>query len=114
MSIDSNITFDDFFKMIKNNTKLGGQEEVKSKHKKKESKYSFKGPVIEEGDEEDGDISPRRKPMENNEEQENGGINGNGEIKLNGIEKIISNLEDNNGNEKLPTVADSITNNDDK
>ena len=114
VSIDSNITFDDFFKMIKNNTKLGGQEEVKSKHKKKESKYSFKGPVIEEGDEEDGDISPRRKPMENNEEQENGGINGNGEIKLNGIEKIISNLEDNNGNEKLPTVADSITNNDDK
>ena len=79
VSIDSNITFDDFFKMIKNNTKLGGQEEVKSKHKKKESKYSFKGPVIEEGDEEDGDISPRRKPMENNEEQENGGINGNGD-----------------------------------
>jgi len=39
VSIDSNITFDDFFKMIKNNTKLGGQEEVKSEHKKKESKY---------------------------------------------------------------------------
>ena len=53
--------------MIKNNTKLGGKEkekdESKIKHKKHESRYAFKGPVIDEekADEEDGAISPRKK-----------------------------------------------------
>ena len=63
MKIDDSITFNDFFNMIKNNTKVGG---VKPKYKKQESRYLYTGPVIDEGDEEEGDVSPRKKPNQEN------------------------------------------------
>jgi calcium-dependent protein kinase len=99
MKIDDSITFDDFFNMIKNNTKVGG---VRPKYKKQESKYLYTGPVIDEGDEEEGDASPRKKPNQENE------------FKFNGIAKNNSNAENINDKEKLSTVADSITNNEEK
>ncbi len=116
MKIEDKITFDDFFKMIKDNTQFGGAK-TKTTYKRKESKYAFKGPVIDEKDEEDGDVTPRVKAdneKKNEEEkdkikgdEENGGTKENGEIIANGIEKITE-------NEKLATVADSITNNEEK
>ena len=94
MKIEDSITFDDFFKMIKDNTQFGGAKN-KTMYKRKESKYAFKGPVIDEGDEEDGDVTPRVKAdneKKNEEEkdkakvdEENGGTKLNGEIKANGI-----------------------------
>ena len=63
MKIDDSITFNDFFNMIKNNTKVGG---VRPKYKKQESRYLYTGPVIDEGDEEEGDVSPRKKPNQEN------------------------------------------------
>jgi len=124
MKLEDSIKFDDFFNMIKNNTKFGGKEKEKEKdegrikHKKHESRYAFKGPVIDEekADEEDGAISPRKKYREDEdeEEEENGGKKENGEVKINGIEKNYLNEDDKNGNEKLNTVADSIENNEEK
>jgi calcium-dependent protein kinase len=121
IKIDDHISFDDFYSMIKNNTKY------KEKRKKIESKYAFKGPVIDEGDEEDGDVSPKRgaKPIinkieENGEDEKNEENIENGEIKLNpvnnGVEKNNSDLQDfqNNESEKLNTVEDTMTNNENK
>ena len=66
MKYEENISFDDFYKMIKNNQKLGKKEE-------KNEKYKFKGDVIEE----------------KNEEEENGGIIGdNDDIVENGSGKF--------------------------
>ena len=105
--IEDNINFEDFFNMIKNNTKLKEKEEAKPKSKKTESKYSFKGLVIMEDEEkiedEDGAMSPRKKYKEDEDEVEE-----NGEVKINGISKNY-NEDDNNGNEKLNTVEDAIT-----
>ena len=129
MKMEDTITFEEFFEMIKNNTKAKRTEEAndkdktkdinKMKYKKKESKYAFKGPVIDEvkaEEEEVGESSPRnRKTYKEDEELgENGGIKENGEIKLNGIEKQDADIGDGNGNEKLSTVADTIVDNDDK
>ena len=129
MKMEDTITFEEFFEMIKNNTKAKRTEEAndkdktkdvnKMKYKKKESKYAFKGPVIDEvkaEEEEVGESSPRnRKTYKEDEELgENGGIKENGEIILNGIEKQDADIGDGNGNEKLSTVADTIVDNDDK
>ena len=113
MKIEDNVNFEDFFNMIKNNTKLKEKEDTKIKYKKTESKYTFKGPVIMEDEEkvedEDGAMSPRKKYKEDeDEEEENGGNKENGEIKINGISKNY-NEDDKNGNEKLNTVEDAIT-----
>ena len=91
MKIEDSINFDDFANMIKNNCKLGGKEEVK-KHKKQESRYAFKGPVIEENIDEEGAMSPRKKYKE--DEEENGGAQENGEVKVNGIDKNDANEEE--------------------
>ena len=107
MKIEDSITFDEFSDMIKNNTKLKGgkekekakeeekeKEEEKGKHKRHESRYAFKGPVIdEEKDEEEGANSYRKQYKE--DEEENGGQKENGEVKINGIEKKYLNEEDN-------------------
>ena len=122
MNITDNISFDEFSDMIKDNTKLRVKDkeakdkeksEFNKKIKKKESKYAFKGPVIEEDNqEEEGDISPKRHYKE---DEVNGGFKINGEIKLNGNSEN-DNLNDgeSNGNEKLNTVADTIVDNGDK
>ena len=101
MKIEDNVNFEDFFNMIKNNTKLKEKEDTKIKYKKTESKYTFKGPVIMEDEEkvedEDGAMSPRKKYKEDeDEEEENGGNKENGEIKINGISKNY-NEDDKNG-----------------
>jgi hypothetical protein len=129
MKMEDSITFEEFFEMIKNNTKAKGKEEAndkdkskelnKSKYKKKESKYAFKGPVIDEvkaEEEEVADSSPRNRKTYKEDEDfgENGGIKENGEIKLNGIGEQDEVNGDGNGNEKLSTVADTIVDNDDK
>ena len=55
MKMEDTLTFDDFFNMIKNNTKFNNKNEDKGKYKRAESRYAFKGPVIEEKeDEEEG------------------------------------------------------------
>ena len=93
MKIEDTLTFDDFFNMIKNNTKY--KDENKGKYKRAESRYAFKGPVIEEKeDEEEGGNSPRKHYRE---DEQNGGL---------------FNL--NNGSAKLNTVADTIKSNGDK
>ena len=122
IKIDDNITFEDFSDCIKNNCKIKGKEEKeeqpKMKYKKQESRYAFKGPVIlesEEKEEDDkaGPNSPRKKYKE--DEEENGGAyRENGEVILNGISKDDLDGEENNGNEKLNTVEDTIVNNEDK
>jgi calcium-dependent protein kinase len=95
MKIEDTLTFDDFYNMIKNNTKY--KDENKGKYKRAESRYAFKGPVIEEkDDEEDGGNSPRKHYRE---DEQNGGL-------------FNANL--NNGSEKLNTVADTIISNGDK
>jgi Ca2+-binding EF-hand superfamily protein len=129
MKMEDSITFEEFFEMIKNNTKAKGKEEAndkdkskelnKSKYKKKESKYAFKGPVIDEvkaEEEEVADSSPRNRKTYKEDEEfgENGGIKENGEIKLNGIGTQDEENGDGNGNEKLSTVADTIVDKDDK
>ena len=117
IKIDDNITFDEFSDSLKNNTKIKVKEEKeeqpKIKFKKQESRYAFKGPVIIESEEkeedEKGPASPRKRYKE--DEEENGGAyRQNGEVLLNGK----SNDEDekeNNRNEKLKTVEDTIVNN---
>ena len=92
MKIEDNINFDQFSNMIKNNCKLGGKDESKIKHKKQESRYAFKGPVIEENEDEDGAISPRKQFKE--DEEENGGVKENGEVKVNGIDKKDGNEDE--------------------
>ena len=105
MKKEDNINFDDFSNMIKNNCKLGGKEDVKIKHKKQESRYAFKGPVIEENEEEDGAVSPRKKFKE--DEEENGGVQENGEVKINGIDK-------NNANDEEEEEEEEENNNEEK
>ena len=80
VTTEDKITFEDFSNMIKNNCKLRGGKDLKLKLK--DSKYAFKGQAIEEKEEEDGNLSPRKK---NEEDEENGGVKENGEIKINGI-----------------------------
>ena len=53
------VNFDDFFNMIKNTCKLKEKDEGKTRAKKQESRYAFKGPVIVE--DEDGENSPRKR-----------------------------------------------------
>ena len=48
MKYEKNVTFDDFFNMIKNTSKLKEKYEGKKRTKKQESRYEFKGPVIVE------------------------------------------------------------------
>ncbi len=128
LKIEDSITFEEFFEMIKNNTKAKGKGEITNKDKssdlkkqlkKKESKYAFKGPVIDEekAEEEDfGDISPsnRKTYKEDAELGENGGTKEGEGFILNGIEKQVMVNGDGNGDEKLNTVADTIVENDDK
>ena len=45
--------------MIKNNCKYGGKEE-KPKHKRQESRFAFKGPVVEEHVEKEGEVTPSK------------------------------------------------------
>ena len=76
------------------------------KYKKKESKYAFKGPVIDEvkaEEEEVGESSPRnRKTYKEDEELgENGGIKENGEIIL--LNTMIVEMEIFNTNNKPST-----------
>ena len=103
IKIEDKITFDEFYNMIKNNCKLGGKEEVKA-HKKKESRYAFKGPVIEENEDEDGAISPRKKYKE--DEGKNWGIEENGKGEVNGKKDELNEEEEedeeenNNGEDK--------------
>ena len=65
MKYEKNVTFDDFCNMIKNTCKLKEKEEGKTKAKKQESRYAFKGPVIVEDEEkvedEGGENSPMKK-----------------------------------------------------
>ena len=114
MKLEDNITFNDFFNMIKNNCKLKEQDANK---KRQESRYAFKGPVIVEDEEkvedEDGGISPRKKFKED-EEEENGKGKENGEVKINGIKSNDLNDEENNGNEKLNTVESTNIDNEEK
>jgi len=108
MKMEDTLTFDDFFNMIKNNTKFNNKNEDKGKYKRAESRYAFKGPVIEEKeDEEEGGITPRKNYMED-QIKENGGIVINGKLNKD------LNEEENNGDEKLNTVADTIVTNEDK
>ena len=59
------VNFDDFFNMIKNTCKLKEKDEGKTRAKKQESRYAFKGPVIVEDEEkvedEDRENSPRKR-----------------------------------------------------
>ena len=77
MKYEKNVTFYDFFNMIKNTCKLKEKDEGKTKAKKQESIYAFKGPVIvedaEKVEDEDGENSPmkRYKYIENENEKEN-------------------------------------------
>ena len=48
MKYEENVNFDDSVNMIKNNCKLKEKDEGKTKTKKRESRYEFKGPVIVE------------------------------------------------------------------
>ena len=77
MKFEDSIGFDDFFKMIKNNQKLGKNE--------KNKKFEFKGVVIDE----------------KAEEEENGGNIDNEEVVENGSGKFKINKEKENvkGNE---------------
>ena len=104
MKIEDNITFDDFFNMIKNNCKLGGKEEKINEKKKHQSRYAFKGQVIEEKEDEEGPISPRKKYKEDEEENENENENGGGadkeEVKVNGVENHEENEEEDEENEE--------------
>ena len=65
MKYEENVNLDDFFNMNKNNCKLKEKEEGKTRAKKQESRYAFKGPVIVEGEEkvedEDRENSPRKR-----------------------------------------------------
>ena len=132
MKYEENVNFDDFFNMIKNNCKLKEKDEGKAKAKLQESRYAFKGPVIVEDEEkvededgensprkkykidQEGDINSRKKYKEDENEEENGGNKGSGEIIFNGISKNYTNEDDNNGNEKLNTVDDTIADNEEK
>ena len=117
IKLEDKINFEEFCNMIKNNCKLGGKEEKKEEynkiiHKKHVSRYAFKGPVIDEekADEEESGLTPRKKFKEDEEEEEeNGETKENGEVKSNGIKE-----EDNNTEEKIKTVADTIVDNSDK
>ena len=86
INAEDKVSFEDFSKMIKNNCKFGGKEE-KPKHKRQESRYAFKGPVIEEHVEEEGEVTPRKKFKEDEDEgkEVNGGVKENGEVKNNGV-----------------------------
>ena len=75
MKFEDSIGFDDFFKMIKNNQKLGKSE--------KNKKFEFKGVVIDE----------------KAEEEENGGNIDNEEVVENGKFKINTDKENVKGNE---------------
>ena len=129
MKIEDSITFDQFYEMIKNNSKLEIKENDKKdnknneekktdfnnvKFKKKESKYAFKGPVIdEEKCEEDGEITTGK----HYKEDEIGiklDFKKNEDIKIKSIENKDLNDEESYGNEKLNTVADTIVNNENK
>ena len=59
MKYEENVNLDDFFNMNKNNCKLKEKEEGKTRAKKQESRYAFKGPVIVE--DEDRENSPRKR-----------------------------------------------------
>ena len=48
MKYEENVNFNDFVNLIKNNCKLKEKDEGKTKTKKQESRYEFKGPVIVE------------------------------------------------------------------
>ena len=120
IKIDDNITFDEFSDSLKNNTKIKAnekkEEQPKFKGKRQESRYAFKGPVIEEREEkeedEKGAVSPRKRFKE--DEEENGGAyRQNGEVILNG-KSNEEDEEENNGNEKLNTVENAIVSNEDK
>ena len=109
LTAEDNITFDDFYQMIKNNSKYQNKEDIKAK-KIKESRFAFKGPIIDEekADEEEGGVN--KKNEENEEEEENGGTKENGEVKMNGIENKGSIKEEEKNGEKLNTVEDTIEN----
>ena len=70
MKFGDSIGFDEFFNMIKNNQKLGGEEKKEKKEKNK--KFEFKGAIIDE----------------KAEEEENGGNIEDNDVVENGSDKF--------------------------
>ena len=94
MKYENSISFDEFYRMIKKNKKLG-----QKKVKKKKSKYIFEGPVIDEAnnEEEQESFDDKNDNDGDNEEEKEEEINE--EIKgTNNKDKINSELETNASN----------------
>ena len=94
MKYENSISFDEFYRMIKKNKKLG-----QKKVKKKKSKYIFEGPVIDEAnnEEEQESFDDKNDNDGDNEEEKEEEINE--EIKgTNNKDKINSELETNTSN----------------
>ena len=71
MKYEKNVTLDVFFNMIKNTCKLKEKDEGKTRVKKQESRYAFKGPVIVEDEEGENRAMKRYKYIEDENEKEN-------------------------------------------
>ena len=94
MKYENSISFDEFYRMIKKNKKLG-----QKKVKKKKSKYIFEGPVIDEAnnEEEQESFDDKNDNDGDNEEEKEEEINE--EIKgTNNKDKINSEIETNASN----------------
>ena len=94
MKYENSISFDEFYRMIKKNKKLG-----QKKVKKKKSKYIFEGPVIDEAnnEEEQESFDDKNDNDGDNDEEKEEEINE--EIKgTNNKDKINSELETNASN----------------
>ena len=94
MKYENSISFDEFYRMIKKNKKLG-----QKKVKKKKSKYIFEGPVIDEANNEEEQESFDDKNDNDGDNEEEKEEENNEEIKgTNNKDKINSELETNASN----------------
>ena len=114
MKYEDSISFEDFYYMIKKNKKL-----AYNKIKKKESKYAFKGVVIDEVDEEDdGDETNRENENDNNDNNMNDDLendieddeNDNDDEEDNEEEESINEEEKENNEEKDNNNENNIEN----
>ena len=89
MKYEKNLTFDDLINMLKNTCKLKEKDEGKTRAKKQESRYIFKGPVIVEDEEGENRPMKRYKYIEDENEKENWALNQANVVYISPIQKYL-------------------------